>query len=124
MGRYYFGQIVEVYFNDGCGKTKERPAVILSSDEQCDAGDSLLFLMISKSPTEPCPFYHIKVHNSTSRNPVTGLYYPCWAKCNIVREMEQRRIIKPWGHMPDELFDSILEIYDRLFSDDNFRDWQ
>lgn len=124
MGRFYFGQIVEVYFNDGRGKTKGRPAIILSGDEECDAGGPLLFLMISTSPTEPCPHYHVKLHDGDAKDPITGLCRSCWAKCNVVREMEPRRIIRSWGHVPDDLMDGIADIYDRLCEDDDFDDWQ
>ena len=124
MGRFYFGQIVEAYMDDGRGKTKLRPSLILSDDRECDAGGPISVVMISKSPTLPCPAYHIKVHETTTRDPLTGLHYPCWAKCNIVRDIELRRILRSWGHMPDHLLDLIVVAYDKIDDDPDFDDWQ
>ena len=34
MGRFQFGQIVLAYISDGHGRTEERPALIISRDEE------------------------------------------------------------------------------------------
>ena len=124
MGRFYFGQIVATWFDDGCGNTKPRPSVILSDDQDCNEGGSILVVMISKSPTKPCPHYHIQVHDGYTKDTASGLYYPCWAKCNIAREMESRRIEGSWGNMPDPLLEQIVIAFDKLFDDSDFKDWQ
>ena len=124
MGRYRFGQIVEAWVQDGLGNTALHPVVVIDNDEHCNSGEPILGIFVSSSPTEPCPYYHIQVHNSSIRDRNTGFYYPCWAKCNLPRELETRRIERTWGYLPDSLSNQIAEVYDRLFADDDFDDWQ
>ena len=89
MGRFRFGQIIEAYIQDGTGRTKERPALIVSSDDDNDRGLDLQVVAITKNIENPCPDYHIVVHGNWKRDPVTGLNAPCVAKCNWVRDVKQ-----------------------------------
>ena len=123
MSRFYFGQIVGAYIDDGKGKTKERPVVIISDDDDYSLTGELLVVPISKRPEIPCPFYHLQVHHTHNKDHVTGLYYPCWAKCNWTRWIEIRRIQSPWGHLPDEVLTKLVEIFDAIYNDDKFADW-
>jgi mRNA-degrading endonuclease toxin of MazEF toxin-antitoxin module len=123
MGRFYFGQIVGAYIDDGRGNTNERPVVIISDDDDYQITGEILVVPITKKPQSPCPYYHIQVHDNTVKDPCTGLYYPCWAKCNWARWIEIRRIHSTWGHMPDALLNNIADIYDALYADDTFDDW-
>ena len=124
MARFYFGQIVSAYIDDGRGHTKERPVVIISVDDEYQVTGELLVVPITKRPASPCPFYHVPVHHGTVKDSDTGLYYPCWAKSNWARWIEIRRIHSTWGHLPDDLSDKIANIYDTLYADDAFTDWQ
>ena len=124
MPRYYFGQIVGAYLGDGKGRTKERPALIVEDDDDGDITDEILVLAITKKPSTPCPYYHIQVHSSYRKDSDTGLYYPCWVKCNWARVLKKSKITSTWGHMPSGLLESIIEAYDRLFADKTFSGWQ
>ena len=123
MGRFYFGQVVGAYINDGRGVTNERPVVIISDDDNHEVTGEVLVVPITKRPQFPRPNYHFQVHDGTAKDPGTGLYYPCWAKCNWARWVEIRRIPSTWDHMPDDLLNQIANMYDALYSDDAFEDW-
>jgi mRNA-degrading endonuclease toxin of MazEF toxin-antitoxin module len=124
MSRFYFGQIVGAYIDDGKGKTNERPVVIISDDDDYLITGDILVVPISKRPQIPCPYYHFQVHDRHEKDPHTGLYYPCWAKCNWARWLDIRRITATWGYLPDEFVKPIADIYDRIYRDDAFNDWQ
>ena len=113
MGQYFFGQIIIAYVDDGRGSTKDRPAVIISSDDDLDAGADLEVIAITKGIESPCPPYHVVVQDSDTPDPETGLWYPCVAKCNWYRVIERRRVRARIGHMPDELLDEDLSDFQR-----------
>lgn len=120
---YRFGQVVFAYLDDGRGRTKDRPAVIVSSDDECRDGTSLLVIAITKQIEEPCPPHHILVHDSHRHDPATGLDHPCVAKCNWVRDIPIRKIVRRSGDMPSDLLEHILEAFDRIQADPSFDDW-
>ena len=123
MGRYYFGQIVEALIHDGKHSTKPRPVVILDDDPPLNSGEPILVVPISHIPRHVIPHYHIQVHSSNQEDPVTKLNCPCWAKCNWAMEIDPKRILGSWGHMPDAMLDLIIEKYDQLDNDPDFDDW-
>jgi mRNA-degrading endonuclease toxin of MazEF toxin-antitoxin module len=123
VGRFRFGQIIEAYIQDGTGRTKERPAVIISGEEENDQGLDLLVVAITKNIEDPRPDHHIVVHRSWKRDPVTGLTAPCVAKCNWAREVEQDKVIRSLGRMPQDLLEAIVEAFDKIQADENFDDW-
>lgn len=122
MGRFRFGQIVEAYISEG-GRTKARPALIISSDEDNDDRDDLLVVAITRCIEHPLPEYHVIVQQDQKRDPVTGLSAPCVAKCNWVTEVKQSKVIRSLGRMPQNLLESIVKAYDRIQADDGFNDW-
>ena len=124
MGRFFFGQIVLVWVSDGLGRTKERPAVIISTDEDCEAGLPLQVVAITTQFDDPIPSHHYLVHATGVLDPRTGLNAPCVAKCNWVREVRQDRVIKHLGVMPIELLEAIVETVNALCDDPDFGDWQ
>ena len=123
MGRFQFGQIIEAYIHDGTGRTKERPVLIISSDEDNDRGQDLLVIAITKNIEDPSPSFHIVVHRDWKRDPVTGLTAPCVAKCNWVRDVRQDRVIRSLGYMHEDLLERIVDAFDRIQADKNFKDW-
>lgn len=123
MGRFRFGQIIEAYISDGTGRTKERPALIISNDDDNDDGQELLVIAITRSIEDPKPDYHIVVHQDWKRDPVTGLSAPCVAKCHWVREVKQDKVIRSLGKMPQALLEAIVEAFDGIQADDKFDDW-
>jgi mRNA-degrading endonuclease toxin of MazEF toxin-antitoxin module len=94
-GRYAWGRIVLAYVDDGQGRTKERPVLIISQDEDNDRGDPLQVVAISTRIEDPCPEYHIPSPWDARGHQVTGLNRPAVAKCNWVREIDQARVIRP-----------------------------
>ncbi len=123
MGRFQFGQIVNAYISDGTGNTKDRPALIISNDDDNDQGRDLLVIAITKNIGDPRPDYHVIVNRDRKRDPVTGLDAPCVAKCNWVREVKQERVIRSRGRMPQDLLEVIVETFDRIQADPAFNDW-
>jgi len=124
VGRYQFGQIVLAYLSDGKGRTKERPVVIISPDDECNLGEPLQVVAITKGIEDPCPPYHFVVHTSNFLDPRTGLNAPCVAKCNWVREIDQSRVVRFLGYLNDELMEKILETVNTLCDDEDFDNWQ
>lgn len=124
MARIYYGTIVWAPFDDGKGGTKDRPAVIIERNANCNGGGPVLAVATTKSSNLPMPYYHIMVHNSNFHHRVTGLRYPCVAKCNWTRELDQRRIMRKLGDMPDDLLGAISDAFDRIQADPNFDAWQ
>jgi hypothetical protein len=122
--RRYFGEIVYARLCTTDGNDKDRTVLILSSDDECGAGDDLLVLCISSSLQDPQPWYHVTVHDSHERHPVSGLDRPCVAKCNIPDEIAPSSVRRHVGVLPREVMDLIVETYDKIQADENFDDWQ
>jgi mRNA-degrading endonuclease toxin of MazEF toxin-antitoxin module len=122
VGRFRFGQIIEAYISDG-RRTKERPVLIISRDEENDEGKDLLVIAITKNIEEPRPDYHVIVHRDWKRDPVTGLTAPCVAKCNWATDVKQDNVIRSLGRMPQDLLDAIVEAFERIQADGDFDDW-
>jgi mRNA-degrading endonuclease toxin of MazEF toxin-antitoxin module len=123
VGRFRFGQIVDAYIRDGTGKTKDRPALIISNDDDNDQVRDLLVIAITKNIGDPRPDYHVIVHRDWKRDPVTGLDAPCVAKCNWIREVKQDKVIRSRGRMPQALLEAIVEAFDRIQADPDFDTW-
>jgi mRNA-degrading endonuclease toxin of MazEF toxin-antitoxin module len=125
MAKYYFGEVVNALLDDGAGELKVRPAIVVDRDADSRVDSSVIVIAITTSEQRKSrPFYHVKVHGTNTRDPVTGLVAPSWAKCNWPRQISFTDIRSRRGHLPDVLADKIAEIYDRLCEDDTFTDWQ
>lgn len=79
--------------------------------------------MISTKIQDPCPDYHIIVHDSHKTDPDTGLYEPCVVKCNWFQDVEHRRVIRGIGAMPGERLEAIMNMINALLDDEDFADW-
>ncbi len=123
MARYHHGQIVYVKVTGHDGNPKDRTVLIISNDRECARGESLLVLGISSKLKSKRPYYHVLVHDSDVLDPRTGLDRPSWVLCNFCDEIEQDMIRRPVGTLPDELLQDVLDIFDRIWEDENFPDW-
>lgn len=99
----FFGQIVGAYISDDHGHINGRSAVIIDDDNDYERSGKILFVPVTRRPQRSCPYYHIQVHYGIIKDPYTGLYYPCWAKCNWASLIKIKRINSSLGHMPDDL---------------------
>ena len=124
MSLYRFGQIVLVWMKDRDGKIKERPAIIISCDAECESDDVLYFIAVSTSIVRPLPDYHFVIHDSHCHDKRTGLTRPSVAKCNWPREIHRDRILRSMGYVPDDLMEVIITRFDALQADLDFDDWQ
>ena len=124
MSLYRFGQIVLVWMKDAKGKIKERPAIIISSDAECESEEVLYFIAISTSINRPLPDYHFVIHDSYQHDNHTGLSRRSVVKCNWVREISRGRIISSKGYVPDELMELIIRRFDDLQADLDFEGWE
>lgn len=123
MGRFSFGQIVLVYFSDGRGRTKERPCVVISSNNSNDSGEPLQVVAITGIFDDPPPSHHVLLPWKPDGSGPTGLNKPCVAKCNWLREVDQHKVIKSVGYLPTDLVDRIVTEFDRIYEDESFTDW-
>jgi mRNA-degrading endonuclease toxin of MazEF toxin-antitoxin module len=123
VGRFQFGQIVIAYMSDGLGRTKERPAIVVSRDEENNAGMDLFVIAITKSFDDPCPVYHVPVHDSNKRDNNTGLSAPSVAKCNWFRKVKQHRVVGSLGYLDYDLLDTIVERFLELVGNESFLGW-
>ena len=123
MGRFQFGQIVEAYVQDGHGRTKERPALIISKDEENDRGEDLQVIAITTKIEAPCPPYHVVIVSRSAPNPATGLFKPCVAKCNWIREIKQSKVIRSLGFLDLDLLTEVVDQFNKLYDDDSFDGW-
>jgi mRNA-degrading endonuclease toxin of MazEF toxin-antitoxin module len=107
------------------GGQKERPVVIISPDSECEQGAlPLQVVALSTSIGNLCPDYQFMVHTYTRRDPKTGLNAPCAVKCNMCREIEQEKVIRTLGKMPDALVAQVVDIINALLDDTGFHNWQ
>lgn len=123
MTRIYCGVIVWASIPDGHGNAKIRPCVVIDFDSDDVLNPQILVVPITKSSDQPCPHYHIQVHYFHDKDPTTGLYYPCWAKCNWPRWINETQVRDRCGDIPDDLFSLIADAFDRI-NNDEFDDWQ
>jgi mRNA-degrading endonuclease toxin of MazEF toxin-antitoxin module len=123
VGRFQFGQIVEAYIQDGHGRTKERPALIISRDEENDRGEDLQVIAITTQIEDPCPPYHVVLVSSPAPSRGTGLSKPCVAKCNWVRDVKQSKVIRSLGFLDLDLLTEIVNQFNKLYYDDTFDGW-
>ncbi len=119
MARFRCGQIIWAYIDDGKGHTKDRPCMILTRNSDLRPGDPIQVVAITTDIGEVPRPYWVSVPNNSK----TGLSERCVAKCNWIREIPERRIIRSSGDMPDDEFEQILECFDRLESSLDFDDW-
>jgi mRNA-degrading endonuclease toxin of MazEF toxin-antitoxin module len=106
--------MIYAYVSDGDGRTKDRPAVIVSRDEENDAGEDLFVIAITGAIEQPCPLYHVIV---------PGLDKPSVAKCNWFRKIKQNKVIRSCGYLDDDLMETIVDRFLEIFGDPTFDDW-
>jgi hypothetical protein len=80
VGLYYFGQIIDTDIDDGKGGIKNRPAVIISSDSECESESEVLVIAITQSIEDPSLPYNYQVPDVCALGPSTGLGFPRVAK--------------------------------------------
>ncbi len=124
MTRFYVGKIVVARFNDGEGKLKSRPAIVLSLTDYSKHQEMLLVPISSVRQRGGVPYYHVQVHHDNHRDPITKLDCPSWAKCNWATWLPRGRIANPkFGDLPDALLDRVARAFDHLQNDSDFDDW-
>jgi mRNA-degrading endonuclease toxin of MazEF toxin-antitoxin module len=123
LGRFSFGQIILAYFYDGKGRTKERPCVVISSNESNDAGEALQVVAITG-----------KFRRAAALAPRPDAVESRWfgpdgAEQSVCREVQlaprtrPRQVIKSVGYLPPELMAQIVAEFDRLYEDETFTEW-
>jgi mRNA-degrading endonuclease toxin of MazEF toxin-antitoxin module len=123
VGRFLYGQIVSAYISDGLGRTKDRPALIVSHDDDNDAGQDLFVIAITGAIEEPCPIYNVLLNNGTTRDARSGLNKPSVAKCNWFRKVKQSRVLASVGYLDEDLLETVVDRFLELVNDEKFTDW-
>jgi mRNA-degrading endonuclease toxin of MazEF toxin-antitoxin module len=113
VGRFQFGDIIVAYMSDGHGRTKDRPSLIISSDEENDRGEDLQVIAITTKIECPCPPYHFVI----SPDAANGLSAPSVAKCNWVRDVPQNKVIKSVGYLDEGILTAIVDAFDKLYEE-------
>jgi mRNA-degrading endonuclease toxin of MazEF toxin-antitoxin module len=120
--RYRFGEIVWTRISDGHGNSKPRPALVISGSENNEAGEDLQVLAISTTPGYTCPPYHIEI---PAHPPWHKLDPGSRVKCDWMRDVPQRDVIRSLGMIDSETLGKAVEWYERLYYDESFDDeWQ
>lgn len=74
VGRYRCGQIILAYVDDGQGRTKERPCMILTRDADIKPGSDVQVVAITTSVNEEVlPPFWIPIPYGAPYHPETGL---------------------------------------------------
>jgi mRNA-degrading endonuclease toxin of MazEF toxin-antitoxin module len=113
VGRFQFGQIILAHMSDGHGHTKDRPSLIISSDEANDRGEDLQVIAITTKIEYPCPPYHVIIQPEAAN----GLGAPSVAKCTWVRDVPQNKVIKSLGYLDEGILKAIVDAFDKLYKE-------
>jgi mRNA-degrading endonuclease toxin of MazEF toxin-antitoxin module len=107
---YQFGQIVIVkYMLDPNGvNPKDRPAVIITRDEEIVPGQTIAVVAIARLlPGRPVPLDHVQLPWHRQGHPRTGLNSNCAAVYTWIEEIQESRILHVIGRAPDRKLEAI-----------------
>lgn len=115
----HFGQIVRVAV-ERHGKTKRRPVVIVTPDEEIEPGGSLVGVCISTTIPEigALPDHHIPLPWHRQGHPWTGLNERNAALCDWLIVFVEADIIQVVGNTPAKPLHKISEVLKKLADQD------
>lgn len=114
MGRFFSGDLIEVFIDDGKGSTKSRPAIIIFAGDPRIPDDDLRVVAVTSSVENPCPPYHIVVPMMSVASVV---------KCNWIRDVHPQRVVRRVGTVGNTFLVLVLDTVEQLIDDVNFDDW-
>ncbi|HVA47639.1 MAG TPA: type II toxin-antitoxin system PemK/MazF family toxin [Pirellulales bacterium] len=89
-------------------ESKERPALVVSSNERIAAGDDLAVLVISTKFAYPPPPHWFLVPSDPSGHPVTGLDQPSVVKTDWPERIPQSQVLQVRGRAPAALVKQVI----------------
>jgi mRNA-degrading endonuclease toxin of MazEF toxin-antitoxin module len=110
VAAYRFGQIVIVkdMLDPNGVNPKDRPAVIITHDDEILSGHTLAVVAISTIlPGRPIPPHHVQLPWDRQGHPRTGLKNNCAAVYTWIEEIQESRILRPIGRAPDRKLEAI-----------------
>lgn len=81
---------------------KDRPRVIVTPSDRIAEGGPVDVVAITSKLPEPLPIDHVRLPWTPRRSARTGLRKPNAAVCSWVVEVEDSRIDRVIGHVPDK----------------------
>ncbi|OJW08521.1 MAG: hypothetical protein BGO49_12585 [Planctomycetales bacterium 71-10] len=88
--------------------------VLIDHDFDDRIHDEIYVVPISTKFREPLSPHHVLVHDRRGYDPRTGLSEPCVAKCDCIKLMPKRKIVRRFGYLADEILERIEAAIDRL----------
>ena len=88
--------------------SKERPALVISSNDSIAAGNDLVVLVISTKFTYPPPSHWFLVPSDPLGHPVTGLDQPCVIKTDWPEKIPQSDVLGVKGRAPAALVKQVI----------------
>jgi mRNA-degrading endonuclease toxin of MazEF toxin-antitoxin module len=103
------GSILWIQLTDPDGKNpKERPALLLSSNEKIMEGGELVVAAISTVFSRPIPSHWFELPSRPGGDPVTGLDQPCVVKSDWLKRVEATDVITELGMAPSRVVRQVL----------------
>lgn len=98
------GTIIWIELTDQHGANpKERPALVLSSDDQIAAGTPIVVAAISTQFSRPLLSHWIELPSHPQGDPITGLYQPSVVKSDWLKRVTQQEVIREAGRAPSRI---------------------
>lgn len=112
------GSIIWANVADPQGRNaKDRPAVILTPNEEIEAGEALFVVIATSVFDEPLTEMQVKLPWHRNRHPKTGLYKPCVVLCDWLTELPKTSILDVGGVVPGGVLRDILSKVQSLDGD-------
>ncbi len=112
MPIYQYGEIViiESLLDPNGRNPKDRACVIVTPSDEIEEGATLDVVAISSLVPDVIPFDQIPIPWHAQRHPRTGLNKKNVAVCAWQAEVEDSRVIRSIGHVPDKQMGQIAVV--------------
>jgi mRNA-degrading endonuclease toxin of MazEF toxin-antitoxin module len=93
---------------------KDRPCVVIASNDDLDQGPMIQVVAISTLIPDPLPDDHVLIPWQRPRHPRTGLTKRAAAVCSWLTWVDEDRVIRPVGFVPDKQFLKMAQALERI----------
>jgi len=99
---------------------KDRPAIIITPTAEIDPSLPLQVIAVTTFLPDPLPDDHVLLPWQQPRHPRTGLNKRCAAVCSWLARVDESRVIRSVGFVPDRPLVEIAAILARLTGEVDF----